>query len=120
MTRHFSILTAVCAMLMDFLAYKTGQDPPLSITLLELFPNYNSEDSWRDFIKELFIRNLLTGDHVGQCGSLTPPPLGTGPRDKASPVLLGRVCTNKKQEAVFQPTGLACFAWSFLTQSQVC
>lgn len=52
MTRHFSILTAVCEMLMDFLAHKTGLDPSLSITLLDFFfPNFNLEKSWRDFYK---------------------------------------------------------------------
>lgn len=38
MTRHFSVLTAVCEMLMDFLAHKTGLDPSSSITLLDFFP----------------------------------------------------------------------------------
>lgn len=68
MTRHFFILTAVCEMLMDFLANKTGQDPPLSITLLKLFPQLQFRRLLEKFIKELFIRNLLIGDHVGHVG----------------------------------------------------
>lgn len=52
MTRHFSILTAVCEMLMGFLANKTRLDPSLSIAR-SFPPNFNLEESWRDFIKKL-------------------------------------------------------------------
>lgn len=123
MTRHFSILTAVCEMLMDFLAHKTELDPSLSITLLDFFsPNFNLEKSWRDFYKGIGMiihKKFAYWWPHGPCGSLTPPSLGTGPRDKASHVLQRRVCT-KETGSSFSRLAWPALPGVFLTRSQVC